>query len=75
MNFNDTIHHETPVRRARWGYPALWGKSRFARSILIGTQIVWSLSLWDIPDVILDPTPLIQGCWSDWANRISRMEM
>ncbi|MYH04719.1 MAG: transposase [Cenarchaeum sp. SB0675_bin_21] len=24
-------------------------------------------------DVILDPTPLIQGCWSNWADRLSRM--
>ncbi len=24
-------------------------------------------------DVILYPTPLIQGCWSNWANRLSRV--
>ncbi|MYH03519.1 MAG: transposase [Cenarchaeum sp. SB0675_bin_21] len=24
-------------------------------------------------DVILDPTPLIQGCWSNWADRLSRI--
>ncbi|MYH04496.1 MAG: transposase [Cenarchaeum sp. SB0675_bin_21] len=26
-------------------------------------------------DVILDPTPLIQGCWSNWADRLSRVVM
>ncbi len=26
-------------------------------------------------DVILDPTPLIQGCWSNWADRLSRVAM
>ena len=24
-------------------------------------------------DVILDPTPLIQDCWCNWADRLSRM--
>ena len=24
-------------------------------------------------DVILNSTPLIQGCWSNWADRLSRM--
>ena len=26
-------------------------------------------------DVILCPTPLIQGCWSNWADRLSRVVM